>query len=978
MAYTSLEDIYKNLSPVLASGSSVSVVSRDIFELIGDMIYDSTGRAYSFKDIKKHIDEFYTKASADEKDTLRLHFHGIGDSPINVNDDLYWGDVKNANQIFVDAIAPNVAADLPDVSVFSIRGPKISPALRGAKKIDFFLNYTPPIVSAQMVPYLDVTFKTLGTSSDSITTPGIIRFLLGSGPTSTLSENDKFLLSSDFSTSHNTGSSAYGMEMFLMPQTLTNMDALGETKNQMTRLTRVKPFTPFASIEGFDIAVQNAGAGAFAHKKGNLKLKVHDKSRLSEIAEFIRGSSGFSRVSIETVYGWSAPKNKGRDDEYSNFINDNMLMKDMWQVSNTQFSFDGTGQVSLNIEMVSKAAGFLQAATVVGAETGIEKFYNAIKVIEAGKRALTEQKTYSVSVLTEKIFNAASTDGIFTNLTEQQIKSAVATLTAKADASTTMSPEERAAFKDALKTVTSAETGWSSIKTQISSKINEKFNSLKKGSDPFFPRPINNPKFKIFDSLLLENTKIKIQLNPKAKPKAGHSSQADNKSKTKKDDLSLTVGGISTFGKVFLTFIASQVSKEICNELQIFFYGLNDECGWMSGCSIAEFPIELNVLEKAYGEKVKSMGTTNMPVETFLSVIIDSHITDPAALAYGMSSFYSPSDPKKEGKRELKKDAATEKALAGFIKDYGDLKIPTIEIFVETIQTLTDNKTIKRIHIYDKQNSPYGFEQKIFDNGDGTLTIGDTDKGRLRAKQNALLETQGSDKDKINHYKKYLENYKRTGKTGNAALDEKLSSTDAADVSKSEKGVERIRIGDRGALKQYLMTKLPTLVLGTNGSLIFSANAASKTDNTQGAINMMNAARGSTGPGTTPNDGLSEVNNLPLKSVPMQVTLSTIGVPTAQLYQKYFIDFNTGTTIDNIYNCSQLQHSITQGKFVTNWTFIYDNGYGRFTNPPGLGSALLDGMQDAVDESDKKAEEAAKAAKKKKEEAQKWAEEHKS
>jgi hypothetical protein len=169
-------------------------------------------------------------------------------------------------------------------------------------------------------------------------------------------------------------------------------------------------------------------------------------------------------------------------------------------------------------------------------------------------------------------------------------------------------------------------------------------------------------------------------------------------------------------------------------------------------------------------------------------------------------------------------------------------------------------------------------------------------------------------------------------------------------IINSGKGSETLKLGDRGVVKNYLMRKLPTLAIGANGSLILSVSAASKTDSTQGAINIINAAKGtSSAKGRPSSDGLAEVDNLPLRSVPMQVTLSTLGVPTAMLYQKFFIDFNTATTIDNIYNCSQIQHSISQGKFTTNWTFIYDNGYGRFTSPVNIGNLLIEKVSEKVD-----------------------------
>jgi hypothetical protein len=144
------------------------------------------------------------------------------------------------------------------------------------------------------------------------------------------------------------------------------------------------------------------------------------------------------------------------------------------------------------------------------------------------------------------------------------------------------------------------------------------------------------------------------------------------------------------------------------------------------------------------------------------------------------------------------------------------------------------------------------------------------------------------------------------------------------------------------------MRNVPTISVGTNGTMVFAANVASKTDNLMGSINIINANKNNAkGKATLSDNGLEEINNLPLRAVPMQVTMTTAGVPTAQLYQTFFLDFNTGTTIDNLYNCTQLQHSITPGKFATNWTFAYTDGYGKFSSPPSA-EALRSGQLDAI------------------------------
>jgi len=83
-------------------------------------------------------------------------------------------------------------------------------------------------------------------------------------------------------------------------------------------------------------------------------------------------------------------------------------------------------------------------------------------------------------------------------------------------------------------------------------------------------------------------------------------------------------------------------------------------------------------------------------------------------------------------------------------------------------------------------------------------------------------------------------------------------------------------------------------------------------------------------------------NALPLRLLPMQLTMNTYGCPIAQLYQQYFLDFGTGTTLDNVYSCTQINHSFAPGKFETSWTFVYSDGYGRFYNAAALNPSIKD------------------------------------
>ena len=91
--------------------------------------------------------------------------------------------------------------------------------------------------------------------------------------------------------------------------------------------------------------------------------------------------------------------------------------------------------------------------------------------------------------------------------------------------------------------------------------------------------------------------------------------------------------------------------------------------------------------------------------------------------------------------------------------------------------------------------------------------------------------------------------------------------------------------------------------------------------------------------------------------------MTSKGCPIASLYQQYFIDFGTGTTLDNLYNCTQLQHSIGPGKFDTSWTFAFTDGYGKFAGAPTIASGVTNQIDSFVKNRDET--EANKKAKQK-------------
>jgi hypothetical protein len=1017
MDFKNLESIYKYLKPADLMGTlklQNPTNPEDIHDLFTRMILSAEGVMYTYETIKGNIDNhFNTKERSDEKKKFGKSVHVIGKEAFKLDDEKYWEAYNTGKKVGVASMKDLIPllADTSDpatadfqATAMTVRSAYVNPSTRGVDSIDFFLNYTPPVIANLMMPYLDVEFKLTSTSRDYLNLPSPMRFLMGSTAVNNLNGYDKMLAQADYSgevkveqnvdgekTTTTFPASTMGMEMFLMPQSLTNMEELGPNEN---RLVRAKPFLPFASLLGLDVSVQNAGAGAFAHKKATLKFKLHDKSRIGEMAEFIRGPSGFNQAVVWTTYGWVAPLNMGPNEEYSKFINNNMLMRECWSVVNSQFSFDSSGQVSFNLELVSKAAKALMDVTVSHADSNLLQFHKVIQSISAISSKILGENKFAINVTSEQILNSAASNGMISNI--ENVKQSVTNLISSLGNSALPRDDINKLNESLNSLVGNSKYNVANVNKMIGNSVHGEFVRLGTTPDPFLP---TEEKDEYFDSDLISSIK---QYNLTSKERQAAITAA-------KDSIPINMNGIPevvSFGKLFLNFAVPAIMKtQSCDEVQVFFYGLNGECGPASYHSVAEFPINMTALSYAYAELLKSTNVEALSLQSFLKLIIDTNFADIRGIGFGMSSYYKPLDPNKPAEAISSETATAERGMVAWHAKYGGFKPPVIEMFVEsgeenealrsTVESLKagatrlqqqenekiaksrggSKKIIKRIHIYDKQNNPYRLAQQIIDTGkDGPLSVGEVNKGYAEGRLNKILED--ATPKQLLRLKQLLESEKKSYKQALAQLKREDQSVKYGDsdinnveVVNRPEGDEIVIPKNRQSLKAALMRSLPCLTVGTNGSMILSSNVASKTDGVMGAINIMNAGRGNNpGQAGPPSNNLGDAGGLPLRVSPVQVTMTTMGVPTASLYQTFFIDFDTGTSLDNIYNCTQLQHSISPGKFTTNWTFMYANGYGKFSNPPTVEAVVSGQMKTILNNQlqkieDKKNEATAKAQK---------------
>jgi len=938
---------------------------------------------------KKIIDELKDLQLEGKGVLFNTAYQGKADESTTYLEDEYWrpsnrfpesdaSDKKKINNFYKEVCG--VSENPPRAfTVNVLRSPMLSEARKNTGEIEFFLNYMPSIFPSQMVPYFSVEFQLPQTVMQSnnnnqlyLQRPSLLRFLMGSQidiAKMPLTAADQALLSvvdtRVKSRENPAGTSQFiGMEMFTTPQTLSNMEELGVTQG---RLNQVKPFLPPASILGASIQIMNAGAGKFAHKKADMELKIHDKARIVEFSEFLRGGPGHRDTTVWLTYGWLAPRNRGDDDAYAKFINENMLVREAFTLKNSSFSFDNAGQVSVKLELVSKGFATVESALIQTTQktgkTILEQLSAILARIQKNRAAFgAAPEGLNKEIRIFQVLDAAAAGDTDFDIPEDELKGLLdsaseaiknsKTIVDKAAAQTLIEDVARLYGKKKDQKVTN-------IKNDIFKEIKD-FNSKnfakcssQNSPDPFLPDQTK----KVKDYLLYSSDLVRVT-NEQAGPvneQAG-AQQGKVASKGAKGGKAPTAPDpsrrVTSFGKVFSVFclpaLLNVASEENIDEVQVSFYQLNESCGPVSLHSIAEFPIDLAMLETQFSEFAVARGGEAMTVQEFLQFIIDTQIGDNRSPGYGMRSFYEPYDINKPSESVSGDEANYNKKMTEWAGKYGSYKKPSIAIKMETTFENTSNtkinlldklqstvgaaynepllnqtdpnvKKIKKIHIYDKQLNPYTKEAQLLRADDGSYTAYDGEPAREIASE-MKQRFPGFDESSIQNF-----------------VQRQIENSDSFRVARG-----------KDVLRNYVGNTVPRLIIGANGSLITNASLASKTDGLLGTNNMLGGsfkAKSTLAP-----NGLSMAeNNIPMRIMPAQLTLTSMGCPIADLYQTYFVDFGTGTTLDAMYACTQLSHNFGPGKFETSWTFAYTDGYGKFFGAPNI-KELLKNVDDATGE----------------------------
>jgi hypothetical protein len=451
--------------------------------------------------------------------------------------------------------------------------------------------------------------------------------------------------------------------------------------------------------------------------------------------------------------------------------------------------------------------------------------------------------------------------------------------------------------------------------------------------------------------------------------------------------------GLVSLGKLFHEFVVKPLAASgRFSDVQMIFYPMNDKAGkagciWdpagnivglhQIGTNIASFVIDSGEFATEFSAYCRKKGTTNMSVSEFINFVLNTFTDDTRAWMYGVTEAFAPTlaggsggDIQRQVQKQIeitkkrvnwKKTAyearvAREKLKKGEVNvnkaliaksraeaclqvtpadkagkggTFYRFKKPNIECYLETkLAERTANKPpptppvpdvisggsatpvppktpkkktqkdVLRIHIYDATMSPYSKEEEVL----------------ARATNERLL-----DKDNIRNTKALLKGIVEAKDVKGEVI---LSTT--REVTGKLEDISGLPLTVQ-TIKSLLHKTVPSIIFGSNNTAVLDASVSSLQD--KGLANVALLKQGKSSPLTpkSVNEG-----GLPLRVRPTYVDLTMLGCPTISFTQQYFIDFGTGTTIDNIYGVVGASHTIGPGTFTTSVKLAPLDAWGKF------------------------------------------------
>ncbi len=314
---------------------------------------------------------------------------------------------------------------------------------------------------------------------------------------------------------------------------------------------------------------------------------------------------------------------------------------------------------------------------------------------------------------------------------------------------------------------------------------------------------------------------------------------------------------------------------------------------------------------------------TVLTVESLISQIINKFIVTKNNPMFGLSDLYkldentntvvAVNDDSKEQKTALQKKLHQ----IYYGKPYNSknditFKVPSIRMTFDSLNSDSidskKSKTILRISIYDQNDTPFDSISNILEK----LYLKDFNKSINSI--NKIKRNFGNTGSQTLYFDKITKELKQLEEQGFLKV---VNGKYIFDPLKKE--------NDGSSIKEFYKKLFPSLTYGTQHTSILSANVSTVNENKLNTVYITRSDR----------NNQSELNSrikpdLPLRVMPTQASLEIFGCPWINFGQFIFLDFDTGTTIDNKYAVTGITHNLSPGNFKTSLTLSYGDVYGQY------------------------------------------------
>lgn len=961
------------------------ISASDIPEyIIKDILQSISSESYTSSELLKLMTRQYTTYDPKDRFAIITNFQDFNSDSLSIKkssnpttDKIRFGKSTNSSgEIYklsdiiygkssnIEKLAPTLESfnkEVASMSYIMVLDPDHKLGKRNELELSVFLNSLSTIELSKSTPYFNAVFYLPNeVIKDGVTykTASITQFLNGTQ----ISFNDGLSAALDQSyEKESRGKKLKGvksnMNIFSSPQTLNNFDDPFHGKNfskkekssttqkfGYTRANNVHDLTrPFMTIKSFTIDVAPT-QGLLSFKSGKLSLVIHDRTRMSDIAPFIKPDL-FGRIGAEIIlsYGWSNSDNDYKENYIGSFIN-SLKTTEKYVIQNSSFSLTKNGEVNVELSIAMKGPidikntmlsvdkdSAINLNRISNVYNKIEELIKKIKFADrSGGENLIINDTVTSDIYLEYISGKSETD--FVKLSAQgQANNLIAKIkSSKAFTSILNAKEFYTTCSEIFLKLQTLQAVSSSLDNFVVDYFGSIFtdtvsNVIGFTSSVYYDVNQNiltdikknvvlllTKYYEVFSILkqTIESSKTKDILSDKFiedifSPISDEDPFFDNSwhEKFKKLNQTFNDKEFVSFGMLITSLIGVHLTKSgQYDDIQIISYNTNKNAGLMSNKNISSLLINKNLVKEAIREILISR--SKISLEGFLTKICTDFITTKEQVCYGLSDIISGYEKEENINDSIDKRLDEINKINGKETTRLVFTLPKIKMSFDSLVKEEDKgKTILRISIYDDTDNPYEEIGEIFSKEENLVFD-------LLKQVNLVKSSKG--KNSIEYRNKSIEIINKlfemnilTKKGGNLELTSK-------NFIKAKNEIKKL---------------VPSVTYGTQNSGIIDANVTTVNESNLNAVLL---TRGELSRGISKTLNVKSDAELPLQILPSKANVTMFGCPIVNFSQYLFLDFETNTTIDNFYFVTGLNHNLTPGNFTTSLTLSYGDAYGKY------------------------------------------------